>query len=128
MTEQKTSILFALETIKTSQGWFEPAHLLPQHDLPEQETTELVEAGKAARFPYDHWLAAELHELRKLPNKSQAEQKLKDLLARAKQEELSDLDDDIVIDEPPSTPGTENVENPGSQETKSEGQPPTATE
>ncbi len=77
MTNQ---ILFATETIKTSQGWFEPGQLLPKEDLPELEVEALLDSKQAGRCAFDSPLAKFVHDARTMINKAQAGQLLKGAL------------------------------------------------
>lgn len=58
--------VFALEHVLTSQGWFLPGHLLPKHDLPDDEGLQLLADKKVAICAFDSPLAAAVHESRKM--------------------------------------------------------------
>lgn len=74
-------ILFAVETVKTSQGFFDPGQLLPKEDLPEDEIRTLLESGQAGHCAYNSPMAAYVHDARKmLSNKGQATELLKGAL------------------------------------------------
>lgn len=58
-----SKILFAMTHVLTTQGWFQPTHLLPQLDLQPDEAENLVEQKQAAYCEHDSPLAKRVHEL-----------------------------------------------------------------
>ena len=102
-----SKILFAMTHVLTSQGWFQPATLLPQLDLPEEEIDKLVEEKNAALCDHDSPLAQRVHELAKIhTDKLQAIHHLKHavetLSAVSPGEESIELDDPTPDGEFPS--------------------------
>ena len=95
-----SKLLFATETIRTSQGWFSAGDLMPADDLPDDETETLLEAKQAGTCHHASPLATAVHAARKASNKSQAAVDLKLAL-----EQLSDEEPDLSDDGDPTPDG-----------------------
>lgn len=113
-----TKLLFATETVKTSQGWFETATLLPQLDLPLEEIDQLISEKKAGECDHDSPLAAHVHSLATWPNKAAASVHLKATMsafsASSPGDESIELDADFVDPTPPGEfPTLENYQKAG---------------
>lgn len=64
--------VFALELLKTSQGWVEPTCPLAALDMPEDELEDLHEAGKVVSAEHDSPMARRAHEIRRAGDKAGA--------------------------------------------------------
>lgn len=82
-----SKFLFALETILTSQGWFNAGEQLPAVDLPDEEAETLIKAEQAATCHHASPLAAAVHAARKQTNKAQASVDLKRAVKQLSAEE-----------------------------------------
>lgn len=65
-------ILFAVEVVETSQGWFTPGQLLPKAEFAdrEEELKELFDKQKIGVCAYDSPLAKRVHEARQLGSRT----------------------------------------------------------
>lgn len=64
---ESATIVFAVELVRTTQGWFRPGHPLPRHDLPDEELTELLEKKDAVLTSVDSPIAVAARAARALP-------------------------------------------------------------